>query len=87
MTLTVNPATPVLATTPASLSYTATAGGANPAAQSINVSNTGGGTLSWTVSDNQTWLTESPVSGTGAGTISVAVNIAGLAAGHLHRRR
>ena len=48
VTLTVNPATPVLAVTPASLSFAGTAGGASPAAQTVNVSNTGGGTLSWT---------------------------------------
>ena len=81
VTLTVNPETPVLAVTPASLGFTATAGGANPAAQTVNVSNTGGGTLNWTTSDNQTWLNVSPVSGTGAGALSVSVNTAGLAAG------
>ena len=53
VTLTVNPATPVLATAPASLSYTATAGGANPAAQNDQRSNTGGGTLNWTASDDR----------------------------------
>ena len=80
VTLTVNPATPVLALAPASMSFTATAGGANPAAQTANVSNTGGGTLNWTASDNQTWLCVTPASGTGAGAVSVST-IAGLAAG------
>ena len=47
----------------------------------MNVSNTGGGTLNWTVSDNQTWLSVSPVSGTGAAALSVSTNTAGLAAG------
>ena len=47
------PATPVLAVTPASMTFNATAGGANPAAQNITVSNTGGGTLNWTATDNQ----------------------------------
>ena len=81
VTLTVNPATPVLAVAPASLSFSATAGGANPAAQTVSVSNTGGGTLNWTASDNQTWLNVTPASGTGAGALSVSVATAGLAAG------
>ncbi|HEU0025243.1 MAG TPA: LamG-like jellyroll fold domain-containing protein, partial [Thermoleophilaceae bacterium] len=81
VTLTVNPPTPVLAVSPASLSFTATAGGANPAAQTVNVTNTGGGTLNWTASDNQTWLSVSPVSGTAPGTVSVSTNVSGLAAG------
>ena len=81
VTLTVNPATPVLALTPASMSFTATAGGANPAAQTANVSNTGGGTLNWTATDNQTWLNVTPASGTGAGPLSVSTNVTGLAAG------
>ena len=81
VTLTVNPQAPALALTPASMSFTATAGGANPAAQTANVSNTGGGTLNWTASDNQTWLSVTPASGTGAGALSVSTNVAGLAAG------
>ena len=81
VTLTVNPATPVLAVSPASLTFNATAGGANPAAQTFGISNTGGGTLNWTIADNQTWLSVAPVSGAGAATPSVSVNTAGLAAG------
>ena len=37
VTLTVNPATPVLAVSPSTLSFTVTAGAANPAAQTVNV--------------------------------------------------
>ena len=81
VSLTVNPPAPVLAVAPASLSFTATAGGANPAAQTVNVTNGGGGTLNWTASDNQTWLGVSPVSGTAPGAVSVSVNSTGLAAG------
>ena len=76
-----NPATPVLAVSPASLSFTATAGGANPAAQTINVSNTGGGTLSYTASESASWLTVSPGSGTAPATLTAAVAIAGPRAG------
>ncbi|MBN1529109.1 MAG: PQQ-dependent sugar dehydrogenase, partial [Thermoleophilaceae bacterium] len=81
VTLTVNPATPALAVTPATMTFNATAGGANPAAQNLSVSNSGGGTLNWTASDDQAWLSVAPGSGTGAGTPSVSVSTAGLAAG------
>jgi hypothetical protein len=53
----------------------------NPSAQTIAVSNVGGGTLSWTASDNAAWLTLSPVSGTNSGTVTASVNLTGLAAG------
>ena len=49
-----------LTTGPASLTFSGVAGGANPAAQNVSVTNTGGGTLSYTATDNQTWITESP---------------------------
>jgi glucose/arabinose dehydrogenase/PKD repeat protein len=81
VTLTVNPPTPVLAVSPASLTFNATAGGGSPAAQTVNVTNTGGGTLSWAASDNQPWLSTSPATGTAPGTVSVSANTSGLAAG------
>jgi hypothetical protein len=56
-------------------------GGTNPAAKTIGISNTGGGTLSWTVSDNAAWLALSPTSGTNSGTVSASVNLSGLATG------
>lgn len=73
--------TPTIGVSPSSLSFTATAGGANPANQSISITNTGGGTLNWTASDNATWLTLSPTSGTAPSTLTASVNISGLAAG------
>lgn len=82
VTLTVNPpAAPTIGVSPTSFSFTATAGGANPANQSLNISNTGGGTLSWSAADDATWLTVSPTSGTAPSTATVSVNITGLAAG------
>jgi hypothetical protein len=81
VTLTVNPAPPVIGLTPASLSFTATAGGTNPAAKTIAVSNTGGGTLSWSAADNAPWLSLTPTSGTNTGSIAASVNVGGLAAG------
>lgn len=74
-------AQPVLSVSPLTLSFGGTAGASSPGAQSISISNTGGGTLSWTVSDDQNWLSASPASGSGNGSVSVAVNTSGLAAG------
>lgn len=66
---------------PASMGFTATQGGANPASQALTISNTGGGTLSWTVSDDATWLTPSPASGTGSGSSTISISTTGLTAG------
>jgi Zn-dependent metalloprotease len=75
------PGTPTIGVSPASLSFTATAGGANPASQNVNISNTGGGALNWTASDNASWLTLSPTSGAAPSATTASVNITGLAAG------
>jgi outer membrane protein assembly factor BamB len=72
---------PILQVTPSTMTFTATAGGANPANQSLQVANAGGGTLSFSVSEDQSWLSVSPTSGTGATTLSVSVATAGLSAG------
>src|SRR5206468_2548899 len=69
------------AVSPSSLSFSSVAGGANPASQSLSVTNSGGGSLSYTVSDDAAWLSESPASGTAPGSPSVSVNATGLAAG------
>lgn len=76
---------PVLSAAPASLAFAATAGGAAPAPQTFTLSNPGSGTLSFSISSNQPWLTARPSSGslaTGAPvTVTVSVTIANLAAG------
>ena len=56
--------TPTIGVSPTSLSFTATVGGSNPANQTLSITNTGSGTLNWTASDNATWLTLAPTSGT-----------------------
>ena len=81
VTLTVGPATPALSVAPASLSFAATQGGANPPPQPVNVTNSGGGTLSFTAADDRSWLNVTPASGTAPAAPSVSVDIAGLAAG------
>jgi Subtilase family/Viral BACON domain len=74
-------ASPVIGVNPSSLSFTATAGGANPANQTISITNTGSGTLIWTATENGSWLTINPTSGTAPSTLTASVNISGLAAG------
>ncbi len=72
-----------LNTTP--LTFTTTAG-TNPATQNVNISNTGGDGLTWTVgAPSATWLTVSPGSGgdaSGASSpLTFTVNVSGMAAG------
>jgi hypothetical protein len=85
-TVTLNLATPApsISRTPNTMTFSATVGGANPANQTLAISNSGGGTLNWSVSDNQPWLSLSPTSGSSTGetdNVTVSVSIAGLAAG------
>jgi Viral BACON domain len=75
------PTQPTIGVSPTSLSFTATAGGSNPANQTINITNTGAGTLNFTASDDAPWLTVSPASGTAPSTLTASVDITGLAAG------
>ena len=80
VTLTVTENT-ALSVSPLSLTFTATVGGGNPAAQPVTIANTGSGTLAWTASKTQSWLSLDNASGTAPSTIQISVNIAGLAAG------
>jgi len=64
---------PAIGTSSTSLSFTATQGGTNPATQTLNISNTGSGTLSWTATDNVPWMTLSRTSGTNNGVVIVSV--------------
>jgi glucose/arabinose dehydrogenase len=82
VTLTLSPpAPPALAVSPTSLSFTAVEGAAAPPSQSLTVSNTGGGTLSFTTSDDSSWLAATPASGTAPATVTVSVTNAGLTRG------
>lgn len=73
--------TPTIGLSATTLSFSAVQGGSNPANKTISVSNSGSGTLNWTATENASWLSLSPASGTGSGTISVAVNTSGLSIG------
>ncbi|HEX5720283.1 MAG TPA: BACON domain-containing protein [Thermoanaerobaculia bacterium] len=71
---------PSLGVTPASLSFSGTAGGPNPAVQGLSITSTGTA-LSWSATDNASWLTMSPASGSTPSSATASVNLAGLAAG------
>jgi hypothetical protein len=70
-------ASPTISLSKTSLSFSS--GGST--SQTFNISNSGGGTLSWSVSDNKSWLSVTPTSGTNSGTVTVKVNTSGLSAG------
>ena len=83
VSLTVNAAPSAISRTPSSLSASCTQG-ANASSQTFQVSNSGGGTLSYTISDDASWLSCTPTSGTSTGeqdTITVSYSTSGLAAG------
>ena len=76
--------TPSISLNPSTLSFSGVAGGSAPTAQVITLTNPSGGTLSWTTSDNASWLILSTGSGTTTtetDSISATVNPTGLTAG------
>ena len=74
--LVVSPPPATITLTPRTLSFSAQQG-SNPSAQSIQIRNSGGSTLSWTGTDNQSWLALASGSGSVApgSSTSVAVNV------------
>ena len=77
------PPPPTSGSLPVSLTFTGAEGGANPAAQTLSITNTGGGTLSWNASETAAWLSLNPASGTTTtetDVITVSVNTIGLTA-------
>ncbi|MBM4126474.1 MAG: BACON domain-containing protein [Nitrospira sp.] len=75
------PAAPAIGAMPRTLSFAMQQGGADPPSQLLTISNVGGGTLTWTASDNTSWLSLTPGSGTGNGTATVQVMAGNRAAG------
>jgi hypothetical protein len=78
--------TPLICCSPKSFTFNATEGGPNPANQTLEISNSGVGTISWTLSDDAGWLSESPTSGSSTSAddktvVTVSVNTAGMSAG------
>jgi hypothetical protein len=68
---------------PTMLSFQAVQGGTNPPSQIVKILKNNDRTLTWSSSDNATWVTVSPTTGslTNAAHISVSVNPTGLTAG------
>ncbi len=71
---------PTIGVTPSSLVFTAEEG-TNPSPQNFTISNTGKGTLNFSLSLSVPWLSVSQTSGTGSETVIVSVNTVGLSAG------
>ena len=80
LTITAPPAAPI-AVAPSSLQFAYTAGGTVPAAQSIQITNSGSGTLNWNAIPSDPWLSLATASGTAPSTLSVMVSPTGLSAG------
>jgi hypothetical protein len=78
-------ANPTISLNPLSLSLMAAVRGANPAAKTINISNSGGGVLNWSTSvqtsSGGNWLGVSPSFGMGAGTLNITTDTSGLSVG------
>jgi len=74
-------ASPTLVVSPSSLTFSASVGGPDPATQTLGISNSGAGALSWTAAKTASWLSVGPSSGPGPATATVSVTTSGLAAG------
>jgi BACON domain-containing protein/fibronectin type III domain protein len=76
--------TPSILLNPTSLSFSGVAGGPQPLAKPLTVSNPTGGTLTWTMTETAAWLGLNIMSGTTTtetDSISASVSTTGLAAG------
>lgn len=76
--------TPSILLNPTSLSFSGTAGGANPLAKTMNLVNPTGGTLTWNMTESAAWLALNITSGTTTtetDQISASVGTSGLSAG------
>jgi hypothetical protein len=61
-----------LTASPASLSFSATSGAANPLPQTVQLNNAASGSLVWTASSSATWLSVSPASGNTTSSLQVS---------------
>ncbi|MGH8004107.1 MAG: FlgD immunoglobulin-like domain containing protein, partial [Limisphaerales bacterium] len=78
------PPTPaVISLSPAAFSFTAVQSGSLPSTQNLQITNTGGGTLTWsqTKARNSSWLAATPASGTAPSTVAVSITTTGLTPG------
>lgn len=80
-TVTVKAPVPALSVAPVSLSFSAQQGGSDPASQTLDVRNTGGGTLTFSASTDAAWLRVSPASGNAPAPLQITAGVAGLLPG------
>ncbi len=64
-----------------SFTFNALVGDPNPAPRTLTITNAGGGTLNWSVSNMEPWLTLMPMAGVDSGDVSVVVDISSLGLG------
>jgi hypothetical protein len=79
------PQNPMLQVIPTTLSFIGEVG-RNLPSQTIQITSAGSGTLNWSASADQSWISLSPSSGTTPSTLTVSVNAALLAAGSYQGR-
>ena len=72
---------PVLSVSREALNFGATTGGIVTPPQSFTISNSGSGTLSWSVQKNAGWIGCSPAAGVNTGTVNVNIDVSGKPAG------
>jgi outer membrane protein assembly factor BamB len=72
---------PVLSVSTNAVIFSMVQGGANPSPASVNVANSGGGTLSFSVASDSSWLTASPSSNTAPATLPITASGSGLGVG------
>lgn len=65
---------PIIGFDPATFTFTFYIGEPAPVGQGLNLTNSGGSILEWTVARTQAWLTLSPLSGTGPAPVTVGIN-------------
>jgi hypothetical protein len=85
VTFTINPPSPAIGLSASSITFTAIENGANPATQTVQISNLGGGSLTGLqVSETPaaSWLTPTLSSTTAPATLTLQAATAGLAAGN-----
>ncbi len=78
---TIASAVPVMKIDPDTLTFSAYAGGANPAGKGTVITNAGNGTLTWNAAEATAWFSLSSASGTAPSGFTVNVDITGLAPG------
>ena len=76
----IEPVIPTISLNRTELYFGADTSGSVTGSQTLLISNSGTGTLNWTISDDAVWLNCSPDSGIGTGFVTVSVEPTGLAA-------